>query len=165
MRPVSILWQTELGRSSDQLTDASGGGLAVRGTQLFVTTGFGTVVALDTASGAQLWSQDLASYGGASPTVYEDLLYIAARDGAAWAIDTTNGRTEWQLAGPTGCGQSHRWAGTGRFGQICSLSFWLGRCIGLLPQGWAAVLELWSFRGSLGPGLNAGERFDRPTGY
>ena len=96
-----ILWQTELGRSSDQLTDASGGGLAVRGTQLFVTTGFGTVVALDTASGAQLWSQDLASYGGASPTVYEDLLYIAARDGAAWAIDTTNGRIEWQLAGPT----------------------------------------------------------------
>jgi outer membrane protein assembly factor BamB len=73
----------------------------VRGTQLFVTTGFGTVVALDTASGAQLWSQDLASYGGASPTVYEDLLYIAARDGAAWAIDTTNGRIEWQLAGPT----------------------------------------------------------------
>jgi outer membrane protein assembly factor BamB len=56
---------------------------------------------LDTASGAQLWSQDLASYGGASPTVYEDLLYIAARDGAAWAIDTTNGRIEWQLAGPT----------------------------------------------------------------
>ena len=97
----SILWQTKLGRSSDQLTDASGGGLAVRGTQLFVTTGFGTVVALDTASGAQLWSQDLASYGGASPTVYEDLLYIAARDGAAWAIDTTNGRIEWQLAGPT----------------------------------------------------------------
>ena len=97
----SILWQTKLGRSSDHLTDASGGGLAVRGTQLFVTTGFGTVVALDTASGAQLWSQDLASYGGASPTVYEDLLYIAARDGAAWAIDTTNGRIEWQLAGPT----------------------------------------------------------------
>ena len=97
----SILWQTKLGRSSDQLIDASGGGLAVRGTQLFVTTGFGTVVALDTASGAELWSQDLASYGGASPTVYEDLLYIAARDGAAWAIDTTNGRIEWQLAGPT----------------------------------------------------------------
>ena len=97
----SILWQTKLGRSSDHLTDASGGGLAVRGTQLFVTTGFGTVVALDTASGARLWSQDLASYGGASPTVYEDLLYIAARDGAAWAIDTTNGRIEWQLAGPT----------------------------------------------------------------
>ena len=70
----SILWQTKLGRSSDQVTDVSGGGLAVRGTQLFVTTGFGTVVALDTASGAQLWSQDLASYGGASPTVSEDLL-------------------------------------------------------------------------------------------
>ncbi|MDB0044404.1 PQQ-like beta-propeller repeat protein [Planktomarina temperata] len=96
----TILWQSELGKSSDALKDASGGGLAVGGTQLFVTTGFGTVVALDTASGAELWTQDLASYGGASPTVYDDLLYIAARDGAAWAIDTSNGRIKWQVAGP-----------------------------------------------------------------
>ena len=49
----------------------------------------------------ELWTQDLASYGGASPTVYENLLYIAARDGAAWAIDTSNGRIKWQVAGPT----------------------------------------------------------------
>ena len=97
----TILWQRELGKSSDALKDASGGGLAVGGTQLFVTTGFGTVVALDTASGAELWTQDLASYGGASPTVYDDLLYISARDGAAWAIDTSNGRIKWQVAGPT----------------------------------------------------------------
>ena len=97
----TILWHSELGKSSDALKDASGGGLAVGGTQLFVTTGFGTVVALDTASGAELWTQDLASYGGASPTVYDDLLYIAARDGAAWAIDTSNGRIKWQVAGPT----------------------------------------------------------------
>ena len=97
----TILWQSELGKSSDALKDASGGGLAVGGTQLFVTTGFGTVVALDTASGAELWTQDLASYGGASPTVYDDLLYIAARDGAAWAIDISNGRIKWQVAGPT----------------------------------------------------------------
>ena len=97
----TILWQSELGKSSDALKDASGGGLAVGGTQLFVTTGFGTVVGLDTASGAELWTQDLASYGGASPTVYDDLLYIAARDGAAWAIDTSNGRIKWQVAGPT----------------------------------------------------------------
>ena len=97
----TILWQSELGKSSDALKDASGGGLAVGGTQLFVTTGFGTVVALDTASGAELWTQDLASYGGASPTVYDDLLYIAARNGAAWAIDTSNGRIKWQVAGPT----------------------------------------------------------------
>ena len=49
----TILWQSELGKSSDALKDASGGRLAVGGTQLFVTTGFGTVVALDTASGAR----------------------------------------------------------------------------------------------------------------
>ena len=97
----TILWQRELGKSFDALKDASGGGLTVGGTQLFVTTGFGTVVALDTASGAELWTQDLASYGGASPTVYDDLLYISARDGAAWAIDTSNGRIKWQVAGPT----------------------------------------------------------------
>ena len=97
----TILWQRELGKSSDALKDASGGGLALREKQLFVTIGFGTVVALDTATGAHLWTQDLASYGGASPTVYEDLLYIAARDGGAWAIETSNGRIKWQVAGQT----------------------------------------------------------------
>ena len=96
-----VLWQKNVAKAPDDVTDASGGGLAVQGDQLFVTTGFGTVVALNVTSGEEVWTQDLASYGGASPTVENGLLYVSARDGAAWAIETSNGRVRWQVAGPS----------------------------------------------------------------
>ena len=95
-----IIWQKNVSKKYDDTNDASGGGLAVQGEQLFVTTGFGTVLALSVASGEESWAQDLASYGGSSPTVDNNLLYISARDGAAWAIETENGRIKWQVVGP-----------------------------------------------------------------
>ena len=95
-----IIWQKNVSKKYDDTNDASGGGLAVQGEQLFVTTGFGTVLALSVASGEELWTQDLASYGGSSPTVDNNLIYISARDGAAWAIETENGRIKWQVVGP-----------------------------------------------------------------
>jgi outer membrane protein assembly factor BamB len=137
----TILWQSELGKSSDALKDASGGGLAVGGTQLFVTTGFGTVVALDTASGAELWTQDLASYGGASPTVYDDLLYIAARDGAAWAIDTSNGRIKWQVAGPTVAASHTGWPGPAVSDKYAVFPFGTGDVLASFRKG---GLRSWS---------------------
>ncbi len=97
----TVIWQRNVSKSSYDLNDAFGGGLAVQGKSLFVTTGFGTVLALNVASGDEYWEQDLASFGGASPTVVEDLLYVSARDGAAWAIETSTGRIKWQVSGPS----------------------------------------------------------------
>ena len=96
-----IIWQKDVGDKFEGRDDASGGGLAVKDGQLFVTTGFGTVQSLSSETGDILWSQDLASYGGASPTVFEDLLYISARSGSAWAIETKTGRIKWQVSGPS----------------------------------------------------------------
>ena len=97
----NIIWQSDVGNKLEGRDDASGGGLAVQGKQLFVTTGFGTVQALSSETGEILWSQELDSYGGASPTVFEDLLYVSARGGAAWAIETKTGRIKWQVSGPS----------------------------------------------------------------
>ena len=95
-----VIWQKNVSKKYDDKNDASGGGLAVSGEKIFITTGFGTVLALSVDNGEELWAQDLESYGGASHTVDNNLLYISARDGAAWAIDTTNGRIKWQVVGP-----------------------------------------------------------------
>ena len=95
-----VIWQKNVSKKYDDKNDASGGGLAVLGEKIFITTGFGTVLALRVDTGEELWAQDLESYGGASPTVDNNLLYISARDGAAWAIETTNGRIKWQVVGP-----------------------------------------------------------------
>ena len=95
----SIIWQRNVSKAYSDVNEAFGGGLAVQGNNLFVTTGFGTVLALSVLSGEVYWEQDLTSFGGASPTVVDDLLYVPARDGAAWAIETSTGRVKWQVIG------------------------------------------------------------------
>lgn len=95
----SVIWQRNVSEAYSDVNEAFGGGLAVQGNNLFVTTGFGTVLALSVLSGEVYWEQDLTSFGGASPTVVDDLLYVPARDGAAWAIETSTGRVKWQVIG------------------------------------------------------------------
>ncbi|MGR3343389.1 MAG: outer membrane protein assembly factor BamB family protein, partial [Paracoccaceae bacterium] len=53
------LWARDLTPPSDKSDETSGGGLALAEDRLFVTTGFGELVALDPASGAVLWRQQL----------------------------------------------------------------------------------------------------------
>lgn len=93
------LWAADLTPAGDHADDASGGGLATAGGKVFVTTGFGELVALDAASGAVLWRQDLPSAVGGAPTVSGDLVYVVARDSSAYAIRTSDGKIQWQLAG------------------------------------------------------------------
>lgn len=97
-----LLWQADLTVASDSADDASGGGLAVDANHVYVTTGFGRISALDVATGATVWTQDLSSFGGASPTVFDGLVYLTARDGSAWAINADDGTIAWQISGPEG---------------------------------------------------------------
>ena len=96
----SVLWQKNLAADITDHEDVSGGGIAVAGNKVFATTGFGAVLALDVKTGNEIWRQSLSSFGSSSPTVYRGLLYLSARDGAAWAIDAETGRVKWQIAGP-----------------------------------------------------------------
>ncbi len=93
------LWSRDLTPASDRQNDASGGGVAVAGSRVFATTGFGEVVALDAASGAEIWRQRLEAPATAAPTVVEGLVYVVSRDNLASAIDAENGRVRWQLPG------------------------------------------------------------------
>jgi len=93
------LWSRDLTPPSDNSDDASGGGLAVVNGTLFVTTGFGDLVALNAASGAVIWQQRLDAPATGAPTVKGGLVYVATRDGRGWAIRTDNGRVRWQVAG------------------------------------------------------------------
>jgi len=93
-----VAWTRDLTPPTDNSGDATGGGLAYGGGKLFVSTGFGLLTALDPATGAILWEQDLDANGTGSPTVIGDLVYIISGDATAWALDASNGRIRWQLA-------------------------------------------------------------------
>lgn len=93
------LWSADLTPLGERADDASGGGLATAGGKVFATTGFGEVVALDAATGAVVWRQELPGAVGGAPTVSGDLVYVVARDSSAFAIRTSDGKIEWQLTG------------------------------------------------------------------
>jgi outer membrane protein assembly factor BamB len=98
----AVLWSVDLTPPEDNPDDASGGGLALAGGQLFATTGFGTLVALDPATGGVAWTQKLGAVGNASPTVVGGLVYVVARDNRAFAVHAADGRIAWAVSGPPG---------------------------------------------------------------
>lgn len=93
------LWSRDLSPERDGASQGSGGGIAFGQGQVYVTTGFGSVAALDPATGAEIWTQKLQASGSAAPTYYEGVLYLVAGDRTAWALEADTGRIRWQLDG------------------------------------------------------------------
>ncbi|MDJ1009498.1 MAG: PQQ-binding-like beta-propeller repeat protein [Paracoccaceae bacterium] len=93
------LWSRDLTPPGDRADSASGGGLAVAGGRVYATTGFGTLVALDAATGAPVWSHDFRSVASGAPTVANGLVYAITRNGIGWALDARNGRVRWSVTG------------------------------------------------------------------
>ncbi len=91
-----VLWTADINPGLDDDDEATGGGLALDDDTLYVSSGFGVVTALDTASGAQRWQQKLESAGAGRPLVLGDLVYLTAGDQIGWAIEKGNGRIAWQ---------------------------------------------------------------------
>jgi outer membrane protein assembly factor BamB len=137
------LWTRSLIPPTDRAGEASGGGLAVAGETLFVTTGFGRLVALDVATGGERWVQDLDASGGA-PTVAGDLVYVVARDSRAWAIERDTGRVAWTLEGTPSTANFTGGAGPAVTGDVAIFPFPSGEVLAAFPQGglrrWSSVI-------------------------
>lgn len=93
------LWSADLTPDTDNSDDASGGGLAIAGNTLFVTSGFGTLTALDVSSGAVKWTQSLNAPASGAPAVRDGLVYVTTKDNMAWAVKAADGKVEWQQTG------------------------------------------------------------------
>ena len=93
------VWARDLTPASENSDDASGGGLALGGGALFVTTGFGQITALSASTGEPLWVQTLESAAAGAPTVSDGVVYLVTRNNIGWALDASNGRILWQVLG------------------------------------------------------------------
>ena len=96
------LWSADLTAGFDRGGGQSGGGLAAGGDRLFVTTGYGEVVALEAATGAVIWRQRVDAPVSGAPATDGQAVYVSGRDGSAWAIDAADGKVLWQVAGTSG---------------------------------------------------------------
>ncbi len=139
-----LAWTRDLTPPNDNTRDASGGGLAVSGNRVLVSTGFGEVSALDAASGAVVWTQDLDAPGGAAPTVQNGLVYVVARDSRVWALELETGRVRWQLNGTPGGANFSGGAGAAVTGDIAVFPFPSGEVLAAFPEGglrrWSTVV-------------------------
>ncbi len=98
----ATLWSTDLAASFDKGGGQSAGGLAVAGSRLFATTGYGELVALDAATGAVLWRQRVDAPVSGAPAADGNAVYVAGMDGSAWAVDAASGKVIWQVVGTPG---------------------------------------------------------------
>lgn len=139
------VWSRTLQPGSDTLDDASGGGITYDGGQVFVTTGFGTLTALNAADGAVIWVQDLDAPAKAPVTVRGDLVYLVARDSTAWAIDRSNGRIRWQQAGSPSTANFGSGAAPAAQGDVVVFPFPSGEVLATYPLGgiprWNSVVS------------------------
>ncbi|MFZ3583851.1 PQQ-binding-like beta-propeller repeat protein [Loktanella sp. DJP18] len=138
------LWAVDITPPPNAPSDASGGGLAVGAGRLFVSTGYGTLTALDPATGGTLWVQELDAPGTSAPTVSGDLAYVISRDSRAWAIDVTNGRIRYQTSGIPSDTSFGGGAGPAVTTDLAVFPFPSGEVQGVFPQGgiarWSAVI-------------------------
>lgn len=96
----AVLWQSDLRAEFDKnASELSGGGLAAQGGQVFVTTAFGEMVALDAATGALQWRQRFDAPVIGAPAVEGGTVYAVGRDGTAVAVDAANGKLRWTVSG------------------------------------------------------------------
>ncbi len=138
------LWSRSVIPATDNPRDASGGGLAVAGTVLLATTGFGELVALDAASGGELWRQDLDAPGTSAPTIVNDIAYVVARDGRAWAIDVASGRIRWTQNGTPPTSNFSGGGGAAVNSEFAIFPFPSGEVVAAFPDGglrrWSTVV-------------------------
>ncbi|SDX97054.1 PQQ-like beta-propeller repeat protein [Citreimonas salinaria] len=91
------LWQATLIPPRDGPRQGQGGGLAFADGTLYASTGFGTLTALDAATGARRWQQDLDNTATGAPSVADGLVYVTSGDRTGWAVETGTGRVRWQM--------------------------------------------------------------------
>lgn len=90
-------WTVDLTPPRENNASASGGGLALEEGRLIATSGFGEVIALDAASGRQIWRQRLGAPISGAATIAGGTVYVLGRDGTGWAIRAEDGRSLWKV--------------------------------------------------------------------
>ena len=109
-----------------------------------MTTGFGEVVALDPASGGEIWRQDLDAPGTSAPTIAGGLAYVVARDGRGWAIDIASGRIRWTQTSTPSVSNFAGGAGAAVNDEFAIFPFPTGEVLASFPEGglrrWSTVV-------------------------
>ena len=76
-----------------------GGGIAADGGKIFVATGYGTVIALDAATGQPVWSKNLSIPIREAPTASDGRVFIVNSESELFCLKATDGSELWTQKG------------------------------------------------------------------
>ncbi len=76
-----------------------GGGLAADGGKIFVATGFGTVIALEAASGQPVWTKKIDIPIREAPTAAEGRVFIVNSESELYCLNASDGSQLWTQKG------------------------------------------------------------------
>jgi outer membrane protein assembly factor BamB len=74
---------------------AVGGGLAIAGDKLIVTSGFAFIEAMSLADGSQIWHRRVDSPMSGSPAIMGNRAFVTSSNNEFYAIDVANGDIVW----------------------------------------------------------------------
>jgi outer membrane protein assembly factor BamB len=80
-------------------TKGAGGGIAYDDGRIYVSTGFGYVVALDAKTGKDIWKQDLGIPIVNAPTANGGRVFISTQENHFYALAEADGRRLWDHTG------------------------------------------------------------------
>ena len=82
-------------------TKGFGGGIASDGGKIFVSSGFGSVFALDASNGKELWRNHIGVPIVNAPTANGGRVFVSSEDNHFYALAESDGRTLWDHQGIT----------------------------------------------------------------
>lgn len=90
-------WSVELIPENSNISSSAlkGAGLAIDGDVIFVTTGFGTVVAVKAKDGSKIWEQSLKMPLRIAPVIAGGKVFIQSADNRFFALDAKTGDILW----------------------------------------------------------------------
>lgn len=97
-------WRVDLTPEDEPSDDGYGGGIAYENGRIFVTTGFGEVVALNASSGEEIWRQRMTAPLRAAPAVMNGIVVAVSRDNTALAFSAEDGAARWRAQGSSSRG-------------------------------------------------------------
>ena len=126
-------WTRSLVPEGQELDSGPGGGIALAGGAMYVTTGFGEIHALSPSSGGTIWRNALSAPVRASPAVRDGRVIVVARDDVAYAFAAGSGEELWTVAASGGTGLLGG-ATPAVSGGIAVLPFASGEVLGVRPS-------------------------------
>lgn len=91
----SPTWRHEVDSGSRRDKVGIGGGLALTGDTLIVSSGYGLVLALDAETGALKWSRATEAPMTGAPTIKDGRIFVTSNNNEVLALSLADGELEW----------------------------------------------------------------------